>query len=136
MTIWTSRWNEKSLKDRTDLVKVGISLGEPRWPLPYKHLSLHLLNPLSIALKMQDGEARMSFFEKMQRVGVKRVREVLSEIEAANPGKDLVLLCWENVWKGEGCHRRWFAEWWEKETGYKIEELPETGKPAVEESLF
>jgi hypothetical protein len=138
MRIFTSRWSEKSLKDRPDLLKVGVSLGEPKWPLPYKHVSCRLLNPLPIALKLPDGEARMSFLEKMQRVGVSRVKEEFKKIEEASGGMDIVLLCWENVWKGEGCHRRWFAEWWEKETGEIIEELPEvaTAPIPVVESLF
>jgi rubrerythrin len=43
----------------------------------------------------------------------------------------MVLLCYENVVKGERCHRRMFAAWWEKRTG---EEVPELA-PAQQELL-
>ena len=40
-------------------------------------------------------------------------------------GKDVVLCCYEDVREpNEWCHRLVFAEWWLKNTGERIEELP------------
>lgn len=57
--------------------------------------------------------------------------------EARAEGKELVLLCYEDVRvPGDWCHRTVFAEWWAEQTGELIEELydpsePKVKKPAV-----
>jgi len=68
------------------------------------------------------------YFQKMDRIGAKAISKRFQEISETNGGKDLVLLCYENLTKpDEWCHRQVFAEWWLRETGEIIEEL-ETGK--------
>lgn len=52
------------------------------------------------------------------------------ERDAAAQGKDLVLLCYEDVRIPEDwCHRTVFAEWWVENTGEIIEELPDPNPP-------
>ena len=49
------------------------------------------------------------------------------------PGKDTVLLCYEDVRKGESdwCHRTMFAKWWFERTGEVIAELPDPSTPKI-----
>jgi hypothetical protein len=47
----------------------------------------------------------------------------LAETARAYPGETLCLLCFEDVHAGQVCHRRWFAEWFEKRYGIAIPEL-------------
>ena len=53
-------------------------------------------------------------------------------IEKAPHGKELVLLCYEDVRvPGDWCHRTVFAEWWAEQTGELIEELYDPSEPKV-----
>ena len=64
----------------------------------------------------------MQNFARMNRLGVGGVQDLLEPY--VEEGKDLVLLCYEDLRKpGEWCHRQVFAEWWEKKTGVRIQEL-------------
>jgi len=47
----------------------------------------------------------------------------LCGIAARNPGRRLVLLCFENVVAGEACHRRWAAEWMAVRWGWNVPEI-------------
>ena len=49
------------------------------------------------------------------------------------PDKDIVLLCYEDVRKGESdwCHRTMFAKWWFEKTGEVIPELPDPSTPKI-----
>ena len=52
--------------------------------------------------------------------------------EARAEGKELVLLCYEDVRvPGDWCHRTVFAEWWAEQTGELIEELYDPSEPKV-----
>jgi hypothetical protein len=48
----------------------------------------------------------------------------LAELARRFPGQRLVLLCYEDVHKGEVCHRSWFADWFWRRFGITIPELP------------
>ena len=114
---------------------VRISAGNPRYPLPYvvKDKAAILAPPYRI-LKLNDQEEyRRIYFEQLDGHGVRKIYSVLKSL--AEPGKEIVLLCFEDIRKpGQWCHRRMFAEWWEAKTGRKVEELEEaepvsSGKP-------
>jgi hypothetical protein len=47
----------------------------------------------------------------------------LDKLAARHPGKNLVILCFDDVWAGVECHRRWFANWWETRFGTEVPEL-------------
>jgi uncharacterized protein YeaO (DUF488 family) len=51
------------------------------------------------------------------------IEQRLAELAAEHPGQTLVLCCFERVERGEHCHRRAFAEWWEARTGTAVPEL-------------
>ncbi|HEV2458487.1 MAG TPA: hypothetical protein VGS80_08985 [Ktedonobacterales bacterium] len=48
MEIWTSRFQNKALAAHPELVKVGITVGQPRWPLGYAYERLPLLAPYGL----------------------------------------------------------------------------------------
>nr|UWG82112.1 MAG: Protein of unknown function DUF488 [Bacteriophage sp.] len=51
--------------------------------------------------------------------GVARIRTELETISQLNGGKDIVLLCFDDVRKGL-CHRTIFAQWWQEKTGEEV----------------
>ena len=61
----------------------------------------------------------------MECIGVEYIRKLIAGYELL--GKDVVLLCYEDVRKGESdwCHRTIFADWWREKTGEVIPELPD-----------
>jgi len=48
----------------------------------------------------------------------------LAQLVTNHAGRRLVLLCYENVHRGECCHRRWLAEWFWSRWQIEIPELP------------
>ena len=61
----------------------------------------------------------------MECIGADYIRKLLAGYELL--GRDVVLLCYEDVRKGESdwCHRTIFADWWQEKTGEVIPELPD-----------
>jgi len=129
VSIWTSRFHNTELRQRPDLVKVAITVGKPRWPVGFEFVEFNWLAPYGRLFKINDRrEFTVGYFEKMDGIGVDAIRKRLQEMSDQHGGKDLVLLCYENLTKpDEWCHRQVFAEWWLRETGEVIEEL-ETGE--------
>ena len=105
---------------------VRISAGSPRYPLPYVITGrAAILAPPYRILKMTDrDEYRRIYLAQLEGHGFERIHALLKSL--AEPGKEIVLLCFEDLRKpGQWCHRRMFAEWWEEKTGRKVEELEE-----------
>ena len=46
----------------------------------------------------------------------------LAELAGRFPGETLVLLCFDDVEAGEICHRRWFADWFQRRFGIEVPE--------------
>lgn len=138
--IYTSRFSNPELKTGNYTV-CGIVRGMPKFPLGYQLAgNIIQIAPPGYLFNVYSREVfTPKYFEHMdkQRIGVVQVflNEYLSR------GKDLVLCCYEDVRiPGEWCHRLVFAEWYEKQTGVKIEELydpsaPKTPRAKKEESL-
>jgi hypothetical protein len=137
--LWTSRYHNRLVGDPS-YVAVRITLGAPKFPLSYP-LDEHVpeLAPDGSMMQIDDRPRfERRFFEKLDRVGVAVIHAKLEAIRRRHPGKDLVLLCYENVKApfgeperpadppGEWCHRLCVARWWLRETGEVIEELPDT----------
>lgn len=66
--------------------------------------------------------------------GVARIRTELETISQLNGGKDIVLLCFDDVSKGL-CHRTIFAQWWQEKTGEEVKEL-QKGLEVEQNALF
>lgn len=138
MLLFTSRYGNKNLPK--DVVPVGITLGKPKFKLNYEVAAyLRDLAPDGSMFKINDrAEFTPKFFRKLDRIGVDEIRRQLENVSKRHGGKNLVLLCFEDVTKpGEWCHRLVFAEWWEARTGQKIDELPDPGsKPITKKPLY
>lgn len=122
MRIFTSRY---SFKIPQEFQAVSISVGKPKWQLPYSLEIYDKLAPYGVFNKYNDEEPyKKAYFERLDKYGVAQIRKDLEQISNKNGGKDVVLLCYENLSKPElWCHRTHFAEWWFEQTGEIIQEL-------------
>lgn len=128
MRVYTSRFHNKQLRDRPDLVKVAITVGKPRGPVGFEFVEFNWLALYGRLFRIDDrGEFTVACFQKLDRIGVAAIRKRLQEISDQHGGEDLVLLCCENLTKpGEWCHRQVFSLYWTLRTGERVVEL-ETG---------
>lgn len=132
--VYTSRYSNPELRTGKYLT-VRISLGTPKWKLGYELCyEMPDLMPFGLLNKFDTQEEfEPAYFARLDQKGVGKIRYQLERLE--NSGKDVVLLCYEDIRKGpdDWCHRRSFAKWWEKKTGQVIPELfdptPDPSKP-------
>ena len=122
MQIYTSRYHNKTVASG-DFTPVGISQGNARF-LKYTPVYLRALAPTRAMIKMTDKVAYQEAYVKiLDDLGIENVQKMLADI---SDGKPIVLLCFEDLRKPElWCHRTMFAEWYEQQTGQKVEELQE-----------
>ena len=100
---------------------IRTSLGHPRFTLPYLITGkLPELTPERPWLGLEREEYEPLYLAKLEGVGVDTIRECVAELAG---GRIPVLLCFCKVANGAWCHRRMFAEWWEKQTGEPVPEL-------------
>lgn len=104
-----------------DTAFLSIAVGNPRYKTNYEIVDLKVLKPYGI-LGMYSGEQyKEKYFERLDFIGPEKIREEI--IKASHGHKTVLLLCHEK--NKDECHRRMFAEWWEKKTGEVIEEFGE-----------
>lgn len=122
MKLFTSRYGNKEIA-RSNLISVGISLGNPRFKTAFKvEASIKELAPTRKMLYMEYDPYKELYFKMLDTIDINELEEQFKTISKG--GKDVVLLCFEDLSKqGEWCHRRMFAEWWQKKTGQEVEEL-------------
>ena len=122
--IYTGRYANKKLNNEK-YVCVIISLGSPKWKLSYKlDGEIEALMPKGLFKINEIERFKPLYFKRLNSYGVEFIREKFEELK--RDGKDIVLLCFEDINKPENwCHRTVFAEWWEMQTGEKIIELEE-----------
>ena len=132
--VYTSRYSNPELKTGK-YTAVRISLGTPKWPIGYNlDAEMKDLMPFGLLGKFERYEDfERAYFERLDQKGVQRILSQLQRFERL--GKDVVLLCYEDIRKGpdDWCHRRTFADWWLKNTGEALPELfdptPDPSKP-------
>ena len=132
--VYTSRYSNPELKTGK-YTAVRISLGTPKWPIGYNlDAEMKDLMPFGLLGKFERYEDfERAYFERLDQKGVQRILSQLQRFERL--GKDVVLLCYEDIRKGpdDWCHRRTFADWWIKNTGEALPELfdptPDPSKP-------
>lgn len=132
MSIWVSRYSNKELQNGK-FYPVGISIGKPKWSLGYEIAEqCFSLAPKGYMLNYEPDRFREAYFGKLDDIGEERIISTVSRLDyrAREEGKELVLLCFEDIRNdGEWCHRTMFAEWWAEHTGEIIEELPDPTPP-------
>lgn len=118
--IYTSYYSKKDGIDIERNQYCSISVGYPRWKLPYSTTQCRLLKPYGVFGVYQDGpEYEKAYRARLDRIGVDLIRKELQE--AQNGKENIVLLCFEK--DKTQCHRYIFAKWWEEHTGEKVEEI-------------
>lgn len=127
--IYTSRFSNPELRTGNYTV-VGIVRGLPKFPLKYP-LAGNIIQcaPPGYLFNVYDrAEFTPKYFQHMNRTGIWKVNQLLEQY--LSYGKDVVLCCYEDVREeNEWCHRLVFAEWYEKQTGIKVCELPDPTEP-------
>ena len=122
MKLLTSYWSNPALR-RTDAVKVSISRGQPRWPLPFRYRRATLLAPSRETFALESDEAfEAAYLAELEEAGVEKIRHLLRRFSEEAGGRPLVLLCWEKPGTGP-CHRWQFAKFWHDKTGEDVPEL-------------
>ena len=131
--VYTSRYSNPELKTGK-YTAVRISLGTPKWPIGYNlDAEMPDLMPFGLLNKFEQYEDfERAYFARLDQKGLQRILSQLQRFERL--GKDVVLLCYEDIRKPDDwCHRRTFADWWLKNTGEAIPELfdptPDPSKP-------
>ena len=134
MAIWISRYSNKELQNGK-YYPVGISIGQPKFPLGYQlRNQCYSLAPKGYMLNMDIERFKPAYYDKLEGIGKQRIIDMVYKMDrdARAEGKELVLLCYEDVRvPGDWCHRTVFAEWWAENTGEIIEELPDPSEPKV-----
>ena len=132
MAIWISRYNNKELLN-DKYYPVGISIGKPRFRLGYTlREQCYSLAPKGYMLNMDIEAFKEAYYGKLEGIGKDRIISMVTKLDekARSEGKELVLLCFEDVRvKSDWCHRTIFAEWWAENVGEIIEELPDPTPP-------
>ena len=125
--IFTSRYSNPELRSGK-YTAVRISLGTPKWKIGYNlDAEMPDLMPFGLLNKFDRYEDfERAYFARLDQKGVRRILSQLQRLESL--GKDVVLLCYEDIRKGpdDWCHRRTFAKWWQQNTGEVIPELYDT----------
>jgi hypothetical protein len=139
MKIWTSRYGNKELAANPSC-KLGITVGKPRWGVPYEMTWCPQLGPDRTYLHTAKEKYEPQYLAKLDALGIEHVMDIINRCSAVYGGADVILLCFEDLRKeGEWCHRRMLAEWIERHTGIMVEELPEAEakkSPAVVQTLL
>ncbi len=131
--LYVSRYANKELTTGK-YTPVRISIGTPRWPLGYELVgAIKELMPFGSKDIENQDESRKAYHSRLDRIGFETISGKLKYFE--DMGKPVVLLCYEDIQKS-WCHRTFFAEWWLKQTGEKIEELPDPSVKKKSESFL
>jgi len=120
----TSKYGASQLILRSGLAAVRVTLGPPRFPLPYQLAgNIPELAPSPRIFRLEWERFAPAYQQQLDRLDWPAVEEQLRAI-AADAGKPgAALLCFEDVTKGEQCHRRLAAEHWLERTGQHVPEL-------------
>ncbi len=119
MRLFTSRWANRDL-GKLDAQMVAVSRGVPRWPLRFRYRKLMKLAPTREEFGLPDDEFDKAYLSRLDGMGV---QAILGSLEEVSGGRPVVMLCHENVLKGERCHRRLLAEFIEERAGIEVPEL-------------
>jgi hypothetical protein len=106
-------------------VPVRITLGAPRWTLPYalEH-QVREAAPSRGYFGTARPEFEAAYRAQLESHGMEFFASRFQEIAVAANDLRLVLLCFEDLTKpAQWCHRRMFAAWWQERTGAKVREL-------------
>ncbi len=117
MRLYTARFANRTLAPHP-AAKVQISLGAPKFPLPYNLHQLLELAPAGFMLHKPELLQR--------RGGAEFFAERFAEVARTAGVDQLALLCYEDLrTPGLWCHRRVFASWYQEQVGEEVLEIEE-----------
>ena len=134
--LYVSRYSNKNLSE-SNAVKVGISLGMPKFRLGYKlEGTIYGLAPSRAIFNLPKEDFIRAYRSQLDRMGVEKIRKILSSFRYGE-ADEMVLLCYEDITdttkKNNWCHRSIFADWWYEKTGEKVEEYRDSNTYAEKE---
>lgn len=109
-------------------VLLGMTLGRPRWTLPY-HLdgNVRELAPSPAWFHSPAETFRRHYRDQLADLGVDGIRHVIADhIPAGKEGWPVVLMCYERLDTkdpGTFCHRQILRTWYGQQTGQHVIEL-------------
>jgi hypothetical protein len=131
--VWTSRYQSRKLLSNPALAKVRITLGSPRFLRPDWYTldaTLMKLAPTRQTFHAEGAEWRRLYVAQLEELTPGGVLLMLVQTREDVGGRDLVLLCYENVLEStDECHRRLLADWLAERTGLIVPELTEARAP-------
>lgn len=120
--LYTSYYAKKDKIDTDNYAYVSISVGTPKWSLPYPLEHCYVLKPFSIFGKYDNMiDYEREYRKCLDKIGVQKINFALNQIKQKTGKENLILLCYEKD-KNE-CHRWTFAKWWMEKTGEIVEEI-------------
>src|SRR5437870_3080455 len=126
MKVYTSRYSNPALANFEGAI-VGITVGNPRWPLRYKFTWVKELAPSRSFVHAPIEEYTTLYIAKLDMLGIDAIVKKLEELSG---GGDIILLCFEDLRKpGEWCHRTMLADYLQQRAGIVSEELPDPSTP-------
>jgi hypothetical protein len=129
--VYTSRYMAHDVLSSGAVIPVRVSSYPPEplmGELPYE--LAHTVRELIPERRMY-GEWREfspTFWRHLDELGSERVLTRLRTISAEHGGKALVLCCYEDLLKGQMCHRVIFSAWWQEQSGQEVCELTNEGE--------
>lgn len=120
MTIHTSYFASQKITPEHAVIR--ISIGHPRWKLPYQVAGkLPALMPDRAWFELEKAEYEKFYLARLDALDPEAVATEIVDISGTRPA---VLCCFEKPIEGEFyCHRQLLAAWFESKTGRKVEEL-------------
>ena len=117
--LYTSRYGATTEVVQSGLAPVGITLGRPRFKLGYPMAGwARLLAPTPALFAIKSVDEYFAGYEtQLEETGPGPIRVELDEIATRTNSSGLVLLCFEDVWAGERCHRVTFSGFWLRHMG-------------------
>jgi hypothetical protein len=91
----TSCYRAADLIRESRLVPVGISIGEPKFPLGYECVQMLKLAPWGLRELDDEDEFTARYRERLDAIGAKGLQKRFAEISAEHDRRGLLLLCYE-----------------------------------------
>jgi hypothetical protein len=129
--IYTSRYMAYEVLSSGAVIPVRVSMYPPE---PFMGELLyelaHTVRELIPERRMYGGwrEFSPTFWRHLDEIGSEKVLAKLRSISAAHDGKALALCCYEDLLKGQMCHRAIFSAWWREQSGQEVCELTNEGE--------
>jgi hypothetical protein len=136
--VYTSRYIAHDVLSSGLVVPVRVSMYPPEplmGELPYG--LAHTVRELIPERRMYGDwrEFSPTFWRHLDGIGPERVLARLRTISAEHEGKALALCCYEDLPRGQMCHRVIFSAWWQEQSGQEVCELTNEGEVLKLEQL-